>query len=124
MAHTAGDAVEARFGGGEGWFRGEVTRVRGDGHRTTYDVLYADGDSEQRVAAELVRPSAPVPLGFVLFRYSAGLLDMCLRASASAFVQVRALGSPGSKAGHVPVLPLPSGDGSGADLDQGGARGC
>ena len=47
-----GDAVEARFGGEDQWYGGKVTQVRGDG---TYDILYEDGDSEEGVAAALIR---------------------------------------------------------------------
>ena len=44
--------VEARFGGGEKWFKGKVSRARSDG---TFDILYEDGDTEMRVKRELVR---------------------------------------------------------------------
>ncbi|KAF0688922.1 Aste57867_19547 [Aphanomyces stellatus] len=56
--HTAssklakGDDVEARFGGKDAYFAGTIARVHSDG---TVDIDYADGDSETRVAAKLVR---------------------------------------------------------------------
>jgi hypothetical protein len=47
-----GDRIEARYGGKERWFRGEITFARSDG---TYDIRYDDGDSEKRVRSSLIR---------------------------------------------------------------------
>ena len=44
-AYAVEDLVEARFGGGERWVKGKITKVHGDG---TYDVLYDDGNREGR----------------------------------------------------------------------------
>ena len=46
-----GTKVEARYGGEEEWFPGEITAIV-DG---TYDILYADGDNEEGVPPALVR---------------------------------------------------------------------
>ncbi len=48
-----GDEVEARYKRGRKWYRGKVRRVNADG---TYDIKYADGDSERDVDPGLVRP--------------------------------------------------------------------
>jgi hypothetical protein len=45
------DGTQARFGGKDVWYSGKVTKVAGD----TYDILYADGDSEQGVAGSLMK---------------------------------------------------------------------
>ncbi|KAG5176716.1 hypothetical protein JKP88DRAFT_170998, partial [Tribonema minus] len=47
-----GDDVEANFKGKGRWFKGRVRMVNRDG---TYDVRYADGDSEDRVPARNMR---------------------------------------------------------------------
>ncbi|KAE9044794.1 hypothetical protein PR001_g5224 [Phytophthora rubi] len=48
LALEVGDAVRARCNGGSRWFPGRILRVNRDG---TYDVEYADGDIEKKVAA-------------------------------------------------------------------------
>ncbi len=47
-----GDAVEARFGGRDKWFKGKITNVNRDG---TYDIRYDDGDRESGVKADYIR---------------------------------------------------------------------
>ncbi|OQR92299.1 hypothetical protein ACHHYP_03845 [Achlya hypogyna] len=47
-----GDAVEARFGGKDKYFKGRVVHVHGD---KTLDIEYEDGDEERRVDPKLVR---------------------------------------------------------------------
>lgn len=49
---VVGEKVEARFGGRSRWFKATVDAKNRDG---TYDLLYADGDEERRVAKELIR---------------------------------------------------------------------
>ena len=49
-----GDRVEAAFYGGAKYYPGVITRVRGDG---SYDIDYDDGDREERVPREHVRPA-------------------------------------------------------------------
>lgn len=46
------DAVEARYGGKDSWYRGRVEKVNSDG---TFDIQYEDGDAEQNVRADLLR---------------------------------------------------------------------
>ena len=48
-----GAAIEARFGGKALWYPGKVARAHADG---SFDIVYADGDAEEKVAALLVRP--------------------------------------------------------------------
>ena len=48
-----GDAIEARFGGRDKWFKGKITSVNRDG---TYDIRYDDGDREKDVKTDLIRP--------------------------------------------------------------------
>jgi hypothetical protein len=48
-----GDDVEARFKGGSKWYKGRITGVNRDG---SYDIRYADGDSERDVPSDFVRP--------------------------------------------------------------------
>eukprot|EP00939_MAST-03C_sp_MAST-3C-sp1_P000758 g758.t1 len=48
-----GMKVEARFGGKDKYYRGEITNVRRDG---TFDIRYEDGDSERRVKRKFIRP--------------------------------------------------------------------
>jgi len=59
-ALVAGDRVEARFGGGDGWFPGTVVAVMvggisGSGDGASYSISYDGGDKEDKVAASLVR---------------------------------------------------------------------
>ena len=51
----AGDAVEARWRGGDRWYPGLVVRRAGD----ALDVRYDDGDEERGVPRPLARPLAP-----------------------------------------------------------------
>jgi hypothetical protein len=48
-----GMAVDAMFGGKDKWYSGKINEVNGDG---TYYIEYADGDKEENVAEELIRP--------------------------------------------------------------------
>ena len=52
-----GDRLEARYKGGNKWFKGKVSYVTEDrcGDVESYDIKYEDGDSEQNVAPENVR---------------------------------------------------------------------
>ena len=54
-AFAAGDPIEARFGGGDDWFGGRVSKVNGMGGCRSFDIDYDDGDEEKGVAAEYVR---------------------------------------------------------------------
>mgnify|MGYP003328269067 CR=1 FL=1 len=47
-----GDAVEARFEGGEDWFAGRISRVNADG---TFEIAYDDGGRDSRLRARFVR---------------------------------------------------------------------
>ena len=47
-----GDLVEARYRGREKYYKGKITRDRGDG---TYDIAYDDGEKETRVEERLIR---------------------------------------------------------------------
>ncbi|OQS06562.1 hypothetical protein THRCLA_01399 [Thraustotheca clavata] len=47
-----GDKVEAQFGGKDKYFLGEISRIHSDG---TLDIVYDDGDNEERVKPHLVR---------------------------------------------------------------------
>ena len=47
-----GDLVEARYRGREKYYKGKISRDRGDG---TYDIAYDDGEREIRVAKRLIR---------------------------------------------------------------------
>ena len=51
-AFAVGAVVEARYGGGEEWYSGEITADNRDG---TYALLYEDGDREAAVAAQHIR---------------------------------------------------------------------
>ena len=51
-ALRAGDKVEARYRGREKWYKGKISRDRGDG---TFDVDYDDGEKETRVREDLIR---------------------------------------------------------------------
>jgi hypothetical protein len=48
-----GAIVMAEFQGNEEWFPGKIVSVHGDG---TYAVLYKDGDYEEQVHADLIKP--------------------------------------------------------------------
>jgi hypothetical protein len=48
-----GAKVEARYRGKTRYYPGRISRDRGDG---TYDIDYDDGEKEQRVMAELIKP--------------------------------------------------------------------
>ena len=50
-----GAAVEARFGGGDKWYKGTISEAHRDG---TFDVLFNTGDSEEGVAGGLIRALA------------------------------------------------------------------
>ena len=52
MSFREGDKVEARFGGGQEYYPGVITRKNRDG---TYAIDYADGDNEGRVKANYIR---------------------------------------------------------------------
>ena len=47
---SAGDAIEARFGGENKWCPGTIDRVAGDG---TYDIAYDDGGAGKNVCTDL-----------------------------------------------------------------------
>jgi hypothetical protein len=47
-----GSKVEAKYKGGSKYYKGKITRKRLNG---TFDILYDDGESEERVAASLIR---------------------------------------------------------------------
>ena len=47
-----GDRVQVRFEGKGEWYEGKITDARSDG---TFDVLYEDGDTEERVEQRLIR---------------------------------------------------------------------
>jgi hypothetical protein len=53
-----GDAIEARFGGGENYYPGEISKVNVGG---TYDVTYHDGDAEAGLDRHLIRRLTPDP---------------------------------------------------------------
>ena len=53
-----GDAVEARYRGREKYYKGTITRDRGDG---TFDIDYDDGEKETRVAERLIRKKETRP---------------------------------------------------------------
>jgi hypothetical protein len=54
---SAGQKVEARFGGGRAYFYGTIIKPNGDG---TYDIRYVDGDSEKAVEENLIRRREPM----------------------------------------------------------------
>ncbi|GLE00273.1 hypothetical protein PINS_up009000 [Pythium insidiosum] len=58
-----GDSVEARFRGGNAFYRGRIVAVRGD---SAYDIAYDDGDTEPNVSAAMIQalepPSLPPPI--------------------------------------------------------------
>ena len=47
-----GDAIEARFGGRDKWFKGKITAANRHG---TYEIRYDDGDREKDVKADMIR---------------------------------------------------------------------
>ena len=55
-----GDIVEARFGGGDVWYRGTISAV--DRAKSAHTIEYEDGDTEDGVPIELIRllEAAPV----------------------------------------------------------------
>ena len=58
-AFAVGDRVEARWGKGTTWYPGAVTKVRPPktrGRSSTFDVLYDDGEAEENVQPEDMRP--------------------------------------------------------------------
>ena len=57
-AFEAGQRIEARFGGKSKYYGGTIVKANGDG---TYEIKYDDGDSEKRVAEDLVRSEIPAP---------------------------------------------------------------
>jgi Ca2+-binding EF-hand superfamily protein len=52
VSFREGDKVEAKFGGGDDYFPGVISRKNRDG---SYAIDYDDGDNESRVAAKLIR---------------------------------------------------------------------
>jgi len=54
---AVGIAVEGRWRGGTGWFRGRIARVNQNG---TFAIKYNDGDFEDQILAQYIRP-ADVP---------------------------------------------------------------
>ncbi|POM62517.1 LOW QUALITY PROTEIN: hypothetical protein PHPALM_28322 [Phytophthora palmivora] len=52
---AVGDKVKARYKKGTKLFSGKIARVRSDG---TYDINYDDGDTEMRVAKEMIEPNS------------------------------------------------------------------
>lgn len=53
---AAGDAVDARWRGGDRWYAGAVSRAYGtSGRGTAYDITYVDGDAESGVDERLLR---------------------------------------------------------------------
>ncbi|CAM9578665.1 unnamed protein product [Choristocarpus tenellus] len=50
--HVVGDEIEARYKGGRKWYPGVIRGVNRD---NTYDIRYADGDTERDVESSLVR---------------------------------------------------------------------
>jgi hypothetical protein len=58
-AFAVGDRIEARWGKGTTWYPGAVTKVRPPktrGRSSTFDVLYDDGEAEESVQPEDMRP--------------------------------------------------------------------
>ena len=59
---SVGTRVEARYGGQDEWFPGQIMSVdrRGPTFRgrlhASYDILYEDGDTEEGVSEDFVRP--------------------------------------------------------------------
>ena len=47
-----GDLIEARFDGGDRWFKGNIAGKRRNG---SYDISYDDGDFEKAVSPDLMR---------------------------------------------------------------------
>ena len=45
------DTVEARWRGGDKWYAGLIDRI----HDDSYDVVYNDGDREEKVPKDLIR---------------------------------------------------------------------
>ena len=57
-AFAVNQRVEVRWRGGNQWFTGKITAIRGD---RLYDILYDDGESEARVAESLIRRWVSTP---------------------------------------------------------------
>ena len=57
-AFAVNQRVEVRSRGGNQWFTGKITAIRGD---RLYDVLYDDEDSEARVAESRIRRWVATP---------------------------------------------------------------
>ncbi|CAM9116657.1 unnamed protein product, partial [Hapterophycus canaliculatus] len=53
------DDVEARYKGGRKWYRGKIRALNRDG---TYDIRYADGDTERDVKSEFIRVTSAASL--------------------------------------------------------------
>merc|ERR1719487_24294 len=52
VTYKVGDKVEAKFGGGDKWYKGVIVRANRDG---SYAIDYEDGDKELRVPTSLMR---------------------------------------------------------------------
>ena len=57
-AFAVNQRVEVRLRGGNQWFTGKITAIRGD---RLYDILYDDEDSEARVAESRIRRWVATP---------------------------------------------------------------
>ena len=57
-AFAVNQRVEVRWRGGNQWFTGKITAIRGD---RLYDILYDDEDSEARVAESRIRRWVSTP---------------------------------------------------------------
>ena len=66
MNYDTGSLVEARYRGDPMFYRGKITNVRktADKTETVYSVMYDDGEFEERVAANFIRPA---PAGILEF---------------------------------------------------------
>jgi hypothetical protein len=52
---SEGEAVDVHHGGGKKLFPGKIAKVNDDGlGNLSYDILYADGDKEAKVARKLI----------------------------------------------------------------------
>ena len=59
---SLGDAVEARWQGGDEWFPGRIDAVNPDG---TFNIAYDDGDVENRVDTNIIRKAGSDSAGYV-----------------------------------------------------------
>lgn len=57
--HRVGGEIEARYKKGRKWYPGKIRAVNRDG---TYDIRYADGDTERDVEPEMVRETSTASL--------------------------------------------------------------